>query len=248
MVCLPGSHGTHVSRPRYGKRAAPFTYISRDFDVCTVHVVISFVFVWSVSLFSIKYPPWSNVDNGVRDRPDPAKLKPLIVEQSSSRHANFVQSCSWIVPNCWIATASALPLREWTIPESWLLTPDSLETFLRWESESRVTIQDSRVRSQLKSPSENLENFEHFLLIYLVNEALKCWKWSSYSKRYLNMVKVVNKVKDELEKLPHFTVSYGIKIGSDRESWLELESSNLGQGRESQYWNKVTRPFPIVIY
>ena len=60
------------------------------------------------------------------------------------------------------------------------------------------------------------------------------------------MVKVVNKVKDELEKLPHFTVSYGIKIGSDRESWLELESSNLGQGRESEseYWNKVTRPFP----
>ena len=138
------------------------------------------------------------------------------------------------------------PDREWTNQESWLLTPDSLETFLRWESESRVTIQDSRVRSQLKSPSENLENFEHFLLIYLVNEALKCWKWSSYSKRYLNMVKVVNKVKDELEKLPHFTVSYGIKIGSDRESWLELESSNLGQGRESEseYWNKVTRPFP----
>ena len=60
------------------------------------------------------------------------------------------------------------------------------------------------------------------------------------------MVKVVNKVKDELEKLPHFTVSYGIKIGSDRESWLELESSNLGQGRESEseYWNKVTRPLP----
>ena len=136
--------------------------------------------------------------------------------------------------------------REWTNQESWLLTPDSLETFLRWESESRVTIQDSRVRSQLKSPSENLENFEHFLLIYLVNEALKCWKWSSYSKRYLNMVKVVNKAKDELEKLPHFTVSYGIKIGSDRESWLELESSNLGQGRESEseYWNKVTSPFP----
>ena len=141
-------------------------------------------------------------------------------------------------------------VREWTNQESWLLTPDSLETFLRWESESRVTIQDSRVRSQLKSPSENLENFEHFLLIYLVNEALKCWKWSSYSKRYLNMVKVVNKVKDELEKLPHFTLSYGIKIGSDRESWLELESSNLGQGRESEseYWNKVTRPFPIDNY
>ena len=137
-------------------------------------------------------------------------------------------------------------IREWTNQESWLLTPDSLESFFRWESESRVTIQDSRVRSQLKSPSENLENFEHFLLIYLVNEALKCWKWSSYSKRYLNMVKVVNKVKDELEKLPHFTVSYGIKIGSDRESWLELESSNLSQGRESEseYWNKVTRPFP----
>ena len=136
--------------------------------------------------------------------------------------------------------------REWTIQESWLLTPDSLETFLRWESESRVTTQDSRVRSQLKSPSENLENFEHFLLIYLVNEALKCWKWSGYSKRYLNMVKVVNKVKDELEKLPYFTVSYGIKIGSDRESWLELESSNLRQRRESEseYWNKVTRPFP----
>ena len=150
----------------------------------------------------------------------------------------------------WPAQVSAEPTRrEWTNQESWLLTPDSLETFLRWESESRVTIQDSRVRSQLKSPSENLENFEHFLLIYLVNEALKCWKWSSYSKRYLNMVKVVNKVKDELEKLPHFTLSYGIKIGSDRESWLELESSNLGQGRESEseYWNKVTCPFPNVL-
>ena len=130
--------------------------------------------------------------------------------------------------------------------KSRVMTLDSWLVRDIFESESRVTIQYSRVRSQLKSHSENLENFEHFLLIYLVNEALKCWKWSSYSKRYLNMVKVVNKVKDELEKLPHFTVSYGIKIGSDRESWLELESSNLGQGRESEseYWNKVTRPFP----
>ena len=69
---------------------------------------------------------------------------------------NMMQTCTWSLRGVRFRAEAALN-REWTIPESWLLTLDSLERFLRRESESeswnymtrpfyRVwTIQESRL-------------------------------------------------------------------------------------------------------